>query len=373
MLMSGSLEFISSHGAKTFEEFPFCDADAVLFCEISYAPIENAVSAGFDSPLSLPEANKILVDMRNGKDKKLGLMISNAPVRNLRLMAEQNRFKSITVLASKAVYSVSPSVQFGATAFILPDGTLCVCYRGTDDTLAGWKEDLDLLLHKGTPSYKYALDFIEEAAKAVDGDIIICGHSKGGNVGLYTALNCSAEIRSRIKKLYNYDGPGFFTEQFFKTEAYSEIKPVYRHCIPSDSFIGVMLWHDSDYKAVKSSKLLGPFQHDVGTWQLENGGFIEVADNDMLSKITDEFIKGICVKVADGCAEACDSVFSAVISGLGNETLTDVAKHAGKAVSGAVNAWKGIDPEVKDKFKSTFNGTMKLIKDSYKTVKNNLN
>ncbi len=82
--MSGSLEFISSRGAKTFEEFPFCDADAVLFCEISYAPIENAVSAGFDSPLSLPEANKILVDMRNGKDKKLGLMISNAPVRNLR-------------------------------------------------------------------------------------------------------------------------------------------------------------------------------------------------------------------------------------------------------------------------------------------------
>lgn len=367
--MSGSLEFISTHGSKSFEEFPFCDADAVLFCEISYAPIEKAVSESFDNPLSFVETDDILVRLRNGKDKRLGLMITNAPVKKFSLMAKQERYQKIQVLASKAVYSIKPAVQFGATAFILPDGTICLCYRGTDDTVAGWKEDLDLFFHKGTPSYKLAVDYIEELAEKTEGDIIICGHSKGGNVALYAALMCSDKVRKRIKKLYNYDGPGFYNDKFFDSEEYSRIKPVYRHCIPSDSLVGVLLYHDNDYSAVKSRRLLGAFQHDVGTWQIEDGRLVEVAGNDTLSKTVDEFLRGLCGKTTEKCIDACNIVFDALVAGLGNETLTLVAKHAGKALKGGINAWKGIEPEIRETFSSTFKGSLQLLKDSYNKVK----
>ena len=40
----------------------------------------------------------------------------------------------------------------------------------------------------------------------------IGGHSKGGNLAVYAAMNCPKEVRERIIKVYNMDGPGFRTE-----------------------------------------------------------------------------------------------------------------------------------------------------------------
>ena len=369
--MASTKEFLQQFGSKTFDEHPFCDGDAILLCEVTYMPFDKAVSESFDvEPAKLPEVCKRIYEYQGSKHKKLGLMITAEPSKRLMELAATKRYADVKVAAVKRVDSVNPAVQFMAITFILPDGTIVVSYEGTDDTIAGWKEDLDMLIRKGTPAYGYALDYIEKAAKTFDGDIIVIGHSKGGHEALYTALNCAPETRARIKLLYNNDGPGYYSQKVLETSAYDELADGYRHFIPSSSFIGVLMAHDYDYKAVKSTKHLGPLQHDMHTWQIENGNLVTVADTDFLSKLTDTFMAKIVEKTDDDDYSVMDEVITSVIEGMGQLTLTDFSKNIVSSVGGAIKKWKSIEPEVKDAFSGIFEGSGKLMAESIKAVKN---
>lgn len=369
--MAGSKEFMDEYGGKPFEEFPFCDGDVISICEATYMPFEKVVSSSFDDePVSFAEACNRLFALNGYKHNKLGLMITNAPSVRMMQMADSVRYRDAKITAFREVYSFNPAIQFAAGTIILPDGTLAIFFRGTDDTIAGWKEDLDLLLHKGTPAYKLALDYIEEAAEKLDGDIILMGHSKGGNEALHTALECSEKVRSRIKLLYNNDGPGFYDYSVFHTGSYDELADRYIHYVPSSSFIGAMLAHDYDYKAVKSTMHLGPFQHDMGTWKISEGELERVTDTDALSKITDVMIAKISGKALEGdLLGDVDRVVTDVLGGLGQKTLTDLAKNIVPSLKGAKAALKNIEPEIRKNAKEAFKGSGKMLKESIGAVK----
>lgn len=369
--MAGSKEFLEKYGDKTFEEFPFCDADAISLCEATYMPLENIISSSFfDESVLFRDACQELFERNGCKHNKLGLMITNAPSVRMMQLANSKRYAEVKAVAFRAAYSFNPAIQFAAGTLILPDGTLAVYYRGTDDTIAGWKEDLDLLLHKGTPAYKYALDYIEELAESFSGDIILMGHSKGGNEALHTALSCSEKVRNRIKILYNNDGPGFFDYSIFNTGSYEELSERYKHFIPTSSFIGAMMAHDYDYKAVKSTMHLGAFQHDMATWKIKDGELETAPDTDKLSKLTDVFFAEFSAKTLSGYAEDVDAVVTGVIGMLGQETLTGLAKNAVPAFKGAVTALKNIEPGVRKNARRVFKGTGKMLQRGIEAVKN---
>ncbi len=368
-------EYISEFGNVSFCNRPFGDADALALCEVTYMPFESIVSERFsDEPVPFKEAAERLFTARSEKHQKLGLMITAVPSKDMTAMSRLTRFNEMKIVACKGVYSKRPALQFGAATIILPDGTLVVCFRGTNDDIAGWQEDVELFTNKGTASYTLCIDYIENAAKHLEGDIIVIGHSKGGNVGLYAALNCSEETRKRIKAVYNHDGPGFWNYDLFKTEAYSEILPCYRHYIPSSSFVGVMLAHDYDYKVVRSSKHLGPVQHDLGTWQIENGELVFVSDTDKLSKITDVFLAKLTSRAADeNYKNALNKTLAALAEGTGQKTLTDFAKHIPSSVCGMVKGWKSLDEKTKADFKDAFSGSVELLKETVTEIKNGMN
>jgi len=297
-------------------------------------------------------------------------MINMDVSRRLMQMSDTRRYSDIKVISVLKKYSFDPALQFCVATYLLPDNTLVICFEGTDDTVAGWKEDIDMLLHKGTPAYQYALDYVNEIASKYDGKIILLGHSKGGHEALYVALNCSQDIRDRIKYLYNNDGPGFFTDRFFKTGAYDQLGDRYRHFVPYSSFIGMMMAHDDDYVAVDSTKRFGPIQHDMSTWKIEKGELVRMDDVDYLAKVTDLFLSKVVNKVPDTAYSDIDTVFTQLIKGAGQETLTQFSRHVCTAVKGASVAWKMVEPEVKDNFSSAFKGTGELLKDSLKSAKN---
>lgn len=373
--MNGSKEFVDQFGGMSFEEKEFCDGDAISFCEIVYMPFANAVSSSFDDELmSFPEACSKVFESRGNRHYSPGLLISKGISERMMQMAEQERYRNVKIGPVRSVYSYEPAIQFTAVNFILPDGTCVVTFEGTDDTIAGWKEDLDILTRRATPAYKYALDFLENVAEKFDGQIIILGHSKGGNEALYSVLKCSQEVRDRVKYIYNNDGPGFFNYAIFRTGSYSELGDRYRHFVPSTSLVGMMLAHDYDYKAIKSSKHLGPFQHDMETWHIENGNLVTVEDVNNLAKVTDLYLAKLASRAQnEGYISAVDSVMTDLLAGLGQETLTDLVKHAGSAAKGAVAAWKCIEPDVKKTFIGAFKGSAKMIKDSIDAVKTNVN
>lgn len=149
----------------SFRDVPFGDADNLLFCQIFYMPFERVVSESFAAePVPFPTACNDVFASRGYQHKKLGLMIPADGSHNIMRMAVQPRFAEMKLVGVKEVLSAEPAVQFGAGTFLLPDGTMVIVYRGTDDTILGWKEDLDIFARKEIPSYALALDYLEKAA-----------------------------------------------------------------------------------------------------------------------------------------------------------------------------------------------------------------
>lgn len=369
--MPNTKNYIAEFGNKTFDEVPFNDADAVAICEIFYMPFENVVSASADkNPLDFSQSCEKLFEQRGCKHKALGLLLTNVPSKRMMEMSAALRYKDMKIIRVKSVYSQEPAVQYCSASFLLPDGTVFIVYRGTDDTVAGWAEDLNIYTRKGSPSYDIALEDLNEIAEKHSGNIILCGHSKGGNIALYTACKCSDEIRERIAAVYNLDGPGYADMSLFATPEYKSLLPRYKHFVPSSSFIGMLMEHDDDYTAVKSNKHIGMLQHDVGTWQIKDGKLITVPDTDIVSKVVDEWLSTMFDNLSSEGEEAMDKIVNKVALGLGYKTLAEVSRHAKTAIDGAVDAYNSIDPDVRQAFTQAFKGGMKVLRKSAKFVYN---
>ncbi len=369
--MAGAREYIIEFGNTPFEEYPFCDADALVLCQIFYMPLERVVSASFEkAPVALPDAANELFNMMGGRYRRLGLMIPKDASKNIMLMAARKRYAGVKIQAVEEVFSIKPAIQYAAGTFILPDGTAIVVFRGTDDTIPGWKEDLDIFIKKGTPAYGYAEEYVEKLAKAHKGNIMLCGHSKGGNIALRTAITANKKIRSRITGVYNFDGPGYHSSSVLNTSAYDEILPVYKHFVPSGSMIGMMLAHDYDYQAVASKMHIGAFQHDLGTWKIGGGELEKVADTDKLSKLTDLIFAEICSGIDFDFCNALDDVFTAVIDGIDKITLTELASHPLNAVAGGIKAFRAVSPEIKSQAKQAVTGAGGAVKKAFGELKN---
>lgn len=367
--MPGIKEYIRTRGHLSFDEDPFCEADGLTLSQISYLPFENAVSPYFDAqPVSFGDAARTLYRQRGEKNPKLGIMIPSDACVNSMLMIGTKRFSSMKVYAVQEVFSADAEVQYCAGTFLFPDGTAVVVFRGTDDTLIGWKEDIDMFTKKGTPSYALAVEYLRELSEHVDGDILLCGHSKGGHVALWAALHTSDKIRQRIKGIYNNDGPGYYSGVFFDMPEYKELLPVYHHLVPHSSFVGMMMCHDYDYKAVVSSKPLGPFQHDLSSWQIVDGEVVLRDDVDSLAHITDKALAGIMAGVSDEQRDAIDSLATKIIKGTKEVTLTDVITHPLTAAGGAVKAFRSVAPETKKIAASALKGAGSVVAEAVKSV-----
>ena len=129
------------------------------------------------------------------------------------LMGESRRFGEM--LATKFINKIDleQEKQFSAITFELPDNTIYVAYRGTDDTIVGWKEDLNMSFSLQVPAQIEAVKYLEFIASKFDNQIRVGGHSKGGNLAIYAASFCNPEVQNRIIKVYNNDGPGLLLEQ----------------------------------------------------------------------------------------------------------------------------------------------------------------
>lgn len=359
--MPGTDEYLRQFGNVSFSERPFCDADNIALCEVFYMHLENVVSKSFDDePMNFADACSRLFEFNGNKHKPVGLVINRAVSVKLMNMAKYPRFAEMKICACRHVYGEHPAVQFDCATFILPDGTNVVIFRGTDDTIAGWNEDLDIYTKKSIPSYKLSVDYLTELSEKRTGDIIICGHSKGGNVALYAGLNCSAEIADRIKLLFNNDGPGFHDLRPFATPAYRELLPKYRHIIPQSSFVGMLLAHDDDYTVIKSSRLMGLLQHDLATWQIKDGEIVTTKLT-LLGKLNDRGLADLILRISDEQSETANAVAAALLGSSGSRDLTGLVKNGVASLRGINAAWRSLDNDTKEKFFAIWRGSLALL------------
>lgn len=368
--MATSKDFIKKYGDKTFSELPFTDVDNLLLCEIFYMPFEKVLYKGFnDKPVLFSDACKKVFAYNGYKHISPGFLMNNYISQKMMALAETVRYKDVKVYACESVFGTEPAVQFAAMTFILPDDTKVVVYRGTDDTWVGWKEDLDIYTKKGIPSHKLCVDYLERVAKDFpDGDIIICGHSKGGHVALHSALYCDESVRNRIERVYNNDGPGFYSYNYIESKPYNEIINKYRHFVPDCSFVGMLLVHDYDYIPVKSTRLFGMLQHDLATWKIKGTQLLTRDDLTFVARVTDLVLKKMLYNMDEDKTNNFEAVLSAVIAGMGQVNITNFSKNLISSLKGAIDTWSSIDEPAKELFRTTFVGIFTVIEECTKLV-----
>ena len=360
--MPNVIDYIEKYGDTSFCDVPFGEADNVALCDMYYMPLDLVVSDSFDDePVPYDEVANKIFDLRGRKHDPVGLVLQKYISEVMMAMAPKKRFAEMKVVSAVRIYEKKPAVQFEAATFLLPNGDVVVLFKGTDDTLIGWKEDIDILTKKGIPSNMFATEYLEKAANRFSGNIIVCGHSKGGFIAQYATLFCKKELRDRIIKVYNNDGPGFWDYSYLESEAYTEMLPKYRHFVPQSSFIGMMLAHDYDYTVIKSDQVLGPLQHDLYSWQFDGRKLKRVDDLTPVGKLNDGILHDLVDNLTDEQEQALDEVFDVVIAGINQEGLLDVKNNIIPSLKGGVEAWRSLDKDTQKKFLKIFSSAPSIV------------
>lgn len=341
--MTTVFDYIRWRGDLSFEASPLCEIDALIFCELSYIFFDGIVPEGIeDGTVTIKEAAEIFFERNAGKDViTLGELVPKEIVDLFRMAAASVRFADVEIGNFVNVIDDESVEQFSAVTFY-PNGKIFVAYRGTDDSIAGWREDFRMAFLTPVPAQRHAEEYLSRAAENFDGRIVIGGHSKGGNLALWAALNASDAIAERIDKIYNFDGPGFL-ENVWESENYARIADKIRTVIPSGSVVGLLLKYDTNYKVTKSTAKSYLHQHDALTWIVEGRNF--VCDADVLPDVkraNDMVGKWIYAMDPEDRRAFVEGFFD-ILCSTNAKTVTDLAENR----TAVLKAFSTIDPETK--------------------------
>ena len=192
-------------------------------------------------------------------------------VENLLKSAEQCKIDFFQILEENN-QNEKKQEQFSALTYNLYDKNYFIAYRGTDDTIIGWKEDFNLAIKDVVPAQKDAVVYLENVADKLKGSFFIGGHSKGGNLAIYATAMVSSKIKKHVEKIYNFDGPGFSSKKINSPE-FTEIIPKIKSYFPHFAIIGMVFYRAGSYSIVDSSES-GMMQHDPMSWNVCGNKFI---------------------------------------------------------------------------------------------------
>ena len=262
-----------------FNELSFSSVDALLISWVAYFdfdPIKEVLPITIKEIDEFPYYHKL--------DPYKGAFLAKSSRKIMNALTHSRRFKDARILDFSQTLDKKLDVQFGALALAL-DNKIVVAFRGTDPSYTGWKEDFTLSYKGGIHSYKLAKEFLEKIMANYDEDIILCGHSKGGNIVTY--LLSDLEDASRIKMTYCFDGPGFRKQNLFKDK--EDRLERYVKIVPQSSFVGVLFVNETDMQIIKSRNVM-MLQHNPLEWIIKNNDFIYVKKRTFTSKYLDKSI-----------------------------------------------------------------------------------
>lgn len=352
-------DYLTWRGDLTFRAAPFCEVDSLILSMFAYLDMQDIVPAlGEEGSLSLWAASKaFLARYPDPKKTKMGVLIPKDIVKMMKAMRSTNRFGTLKMSGFVNIIDPETELQFSAVTFLLNDGTAVVTYRGTDDTLVGWKEDMNMCFLPVVPAQTKAVEYLDAVAKEHKGKLIVTGHSKGGNLAVYAAVHCSPSIRERITGVYSNDGPGF-GRNILDDPDYQEIRPRICNLVPQSSVVGMLLEHDENFTVVKSRQKSGLLQHNGLSWEILGNSFVHLKDvtpdSRKLDRTVNQWIRDMTPEQREEFAEAVYQLFSVD----GAQTLTDLVAARKKWFSHT----KNLDPKVHETIQRMFSDLIGINK-----------
>ncbi len=343
----------------TLAERPLGDVDSLILSLLSYYRLpEEAASARTQEGMPFAEL------YRAGMIRESACVLDPAETGRYMLAATvaSPRFCDMRVCRYVEKFDPATEKQFSAMTLALPENVTYVAFRGTDNSLVGWKEDFNMAFETEIPSQREAVEYLEDIAAHTSGPLYVGGHSKGGNLAVYATVMCSEPVCARIRAAFSHDGPGF-TPEMMARSAWAERAHLIHKTIPNQSLVG-MIFETSDDYTVVSSTGQGIMQHDGRTWEVEGTGFKQLDRLSWAANHIDqnfnEWITGLDRAEREQFVETLFSIFAAS----GEEDFASLSDKWSTTVPAMIGHLGNLPEATRDSFMGAIGGLVrKLVPD----------
>lgn len=323
--MAHLIDYLEKVENLTFDQEPLNILDKVCINEIGYLTYEKWLTASdLKKPINLH-------DFAEGKELNpdYSFMVTKERVELAEAIVRSRRFASLSLSNYRSVLDKEVEKQFAAMIFSLPELDYHqLVFRGTDDSVIGWKEDFQLTYSREIPAHRSAMTFLEDHLPNLSGRITVSGHSKGGNLALYSAVQSSTSLREKIAELLLLDSPGLM-KSLLEKPSYQELKARMTVIRPQDSVVGVMLYWDRPAQLV-AAEGIGFAQHNALTWEVDlvaNDFVYEDQPTELSQRLEETFQEWIETLPNQELKQVCDLVFDTILDS-GIESLNDIGIQA---------------------------------------------
>lgn len=290
--MGNIMDYISWRGDLTFAQSPFNEVDNLILACFSYVNLDRIPAVTRQKGIELKKLVKEFKKLHTIKELEADKSFIRLAPFMMFEMAESVRFGNCVIRNYVNEIVTEAEQQFSAVEIVLDDGTSYISFRGTDDTIIGWKEDFNLSTGV-VPAQERAVEYMQRISDKASGMLRVGGHSKGGNLAIYGSVMCKS-VHDKILEIYSNDGPGF-SKEFQESPETAEMMPKIIRIIPEYSIIGTLLEHEKQPIIVASTSR-GLLQHDGFSWEVQGPGLVR---RDSLNKTALRFIE-ILHKWIDG-------------------------------------------------------------------------
>ena len=322
--MKNMLDYIKEFGHVSFEERAFSEIDALVLTELEYLPLEKVVPSDENGEnfVTVKEIAEYMQEHKQELFDENPMMITQERHEVSQVIADAPRFQSLKFFGVVSVWDKDTTKQFAAVTVEVEPSVRLVVFRGTDETLIGWKEDFLMTYSPLVAAQTDAKEYLAKQASLFDGDLMVSGHSKGGNLAIYAAATQEEDVQLRIVDIFCFDSPGLY-RSVLETKGYQNIVPLAMRYIPQDSLVGLMLESEVPYVIVKSNAT-GAMQHSAMTWEIEDGQFIKMEKLTKNSQLNDQTFKKWTESVSDEELELFWNVFFELLFSVGIDTVNDL-------------------------------------------------
>ncbi len=288
--MSNISDYLDWRSDIPFSFDPFNEVDNLVLCELVYVAFEGIVSGpSLKEKITIEQASQAYFEKYSEEEILARTSMTRLAPFILKKMAGSKRYGGMKLAGYVNEVDAKSQSQFAVCTFYLPDKSIFVAFRGTDDTLIGWREDYDMSFSCGTAGQLKAVEYLNNNFSRTMKDIRVGGHSKGGNFAVYASAFCRHSVKDNIIEVYSNDGPGF-VDEIINTDKYQTILPRIKGFIPQQSIVGMLMANSFSNKIVVSDAK-GIMQHDPLSWQVLGNEFVTAPELDPFSIMFDEMVK----------------------------------------------------------------------------------
>lgn len=345
---------------QPFLDLPFNEIDNIIFTQLVHLPLKEAFEKRAE--MTIAEAAESLDDKE--ADRVYEILLRRRLLL-LRQMADAPRYRDLKLYHYVDEFSLEDEKQFCAMSILLPNGIPVIAYRGTDLTLVGWKEDLNMSYVSRVPAQLRALEYLEKEAERGAAPLVLVGHSKGGNLALFAAVHASPAVQQRIMRVYTNDGPGL-SRADMEGAGYRRVRARVVSFLPQSTVVGILLHQHKPYIVVKS-RGLGPFQHDAFSWEVQKHSprFRYKQRLSQKSVLLDRALDGWLEQLSLEDRRAFIDGLYQVLTASGSRTLGELMRTDRKGTMQLLRASQNLPDEVKRRMryciKALFAGTWQEV------------